>query len=102
MHAPYPTVGDWYRINGGELFEVVAFDEDDGTLELQHFDGTIEEMELDDWIAQADARLIENAEPPEDWSGSLDVDQLELDNDDQERSTDAANSAMFASWDSNT
>ena len=40
-----PTIGNWYRIHGGDSFEVVAFDEDDGTIELQYFDGTVEEMD---------------------------------------------------------
>lgn len=101
MMAPYPKVGDWFRIRGGELFEVVALDEEDGLIELQYFDGTVEEMELPDWIEQADARVIETAEAPEDWSGSVDMDPLD-DSDDQDRSIDASNSAMFASWDNNT
>ena len=36
-----PVIGNWYRIQGSESFEVVAFDEDDGTIELQYFDGTV-------------------------------------------------------------
>ena len=40
-----PTIGNWYRILGGDSFEIVAFDEDDGTIELQYFDGTVEEMD---------------------------------------------------------
>jgi hypothetical protein len=74
MNAHLPTIGDWYCIRGGELFEVVALDESDGTLEIQYFDGTIEEMELVDWEAQFTAREIEAAEAPEDWSGSVDAD----------------------------
>ena len=46
-----PTIGNWYRILGGDSFEIVAFDEDDGTIELQYFDGTVEEMDLEDWQA---------------------------------------------------
>jgi hypothetical protein len=74
MSAHLPAVGEWYCIRGGELFEVVALDETDGTLEIQYFDGTIEEMELVDWEAQYTAREIEEAEAPEDWSGSVDAD----------------------------
>ena len=29
-----PTIGNWYRIQGGDSFEVVAYDDDDGTIEL--------------------------------------------------------------------
>ena len=74
MVAPQPGIGDWYRLSGGELFEVVAINEDDATIDIQHFDGTVEEMDREDWEAQWDDGLIEPAEPPEDWSGSVDVD----------------------------
>jgi len=74
MTAPSPGIGEWYRANGGALFEVVAIDDDDGTIELQYFDGTLEEMDVEDWEAQWEEGTIEAAEPPEDWSGSVDVD----------------------------
>jgi hypothetical protein len=48
---------------------VVAVDDGDSTVELQHFDGTIEEMEFDVWWDMD----LEPAEAPEDWSGSVDV-----------------------------
>ena len=72
-----PTIGNWYRIKGSESFEVVAFDEDDGTIELQYFDATVEEMDLEDWDAEKEAGTLEEAEPPEDWTGSVDVDPEE-------------------------
>ncbi len=102
MTTPYPKVGDWYRIRGGESFEVVALDEDSGCIELQYFDGTIEEMDIEDWTAEANGHFIESAEPPEDWSGSVDMDPLDDDNGDQDRSIDAANVEMLASWDRST
>ena len=74
MVAPQPRIGDWYRLGGGELFEVVALNDDDATIDIQYFDGTVEEMDREDWEAQWDDGLIEAAEPPEDWSGSVDVD----------------------------
>lgn len=74
MAAPSPSIGNWYRQNGDELFEVVAFDEDDGTIEIQYFDGTVEEMDIEDWEAQWEDGALEAAEPPEDWSGSVDVE----------------------------
>ena len=69
-----PEIGAWYRLRGGESFEVVAVDDDDGTIELQAFDGTVEEMDMEDWESQRASGEIENAEAPEDWSGSVDVD----------------------------
>ena len=74
MATPQPGIGDWYRLNGGALFEVVARDDDDGTIEIQYFDGTIEEMDVEDWDTQWDEGALESAEAPEDWSGSVDVE----------------------------
>jgi len=69
-----PVIGNWYRQENGEIFEVVATDPDDATVEIQYFDGTIEELDVETW----EQMEIEEAEPPEDWSGSVDVDDEEL------------------------
>src|SRR5207248_2218531 len=74
MATPQPAIGDWYRSSGGALFEVVALDDEDGTIEIQYFDGTVEEMDIEDWQAQCEEGAIETAEAPEDWSGSIDVE----------------------------
>jgi hypothetical protein len=79
MNMQRPSVGEWYRLNSGELLEVVAFDAGDGTIEVQYFDGTVEEFDFDDWRSQRASGAIEEAEAPEDWSGSVDVDP-EVDN----------------------
>lgn len=69
-----PDIGEWFRVRGGDLLEVVALDEDDGTIEVQHFDGTVEELDLEDWAAQRASGEIQAADAPEDWSGSVDVE----------------------------
>ena len=74
MTTPQPVIGDWYRLNGGALFEVVAVDDDDGTIEIQYFDGTVEEMDVEDWETQWEDGALESAEPPEDWTGSVDIE----------------------------
>lgn len=73
MNTRQPGIGDWYR-HRGELFEVVAVDEDDGLVEVQSFDGTIEEIEIADWHLMCSSGAIEPAEAPEDTRGSLDGD----------------------------
>lgn len=60
-----PVIGDWYRSHG-QLFEVVAMDEDEQLIEIQHADGNLEEMDLDDWITRCRANSLDTAEPPED------------------------------------
>jgi hypothetical protein len=86
MATPQPGIGDWYRLNGGALFEVVALDDDDGTVEIQYFDGTLEEMDIEDWDAQWEDGALETAEAPEDWTGSVDVES----SDEDGRSTDSS------------
>jgi hypothetical protein len=64
-----PVVFQWYRhLDKGQQFYVTAFDEEEGAVEIQHFDGDLEEVDLDDWH-QLD---IEPIEPPEDWTGPVD------------------------------
>lgn len=70
----FPDVGAWFRRVDGSTFEIVAVDEGDRTIELQHFDGTLEEIELAAWLELA----AEAIDPPEDWSGSMDVDEADL------------------------
>ncbi len=77
--TPLPSIGDWYRLNGGESFEIVAVDADDGTIDIQYFDGTLEEMDREDWDAQLADGALEAAEAPEDWSGSVDIERDDVD-----------------------
>ena len=77
-----PAIGKWYKILGSDSFEVVAIDDDDGTIELQYFDGTVEEMDIEDWQAEHDAGNLQEVEPPEDWTGSVDIDPEEDDSRD--------------------
>jgi len=78
-----PLVGAWYANPQGALFEVVAVDQDDGTVEVQYFDGTVEELEADSW----EEMRPKPTDPPEDWSGSLDMEREDygVDLDDGDR-----------------
>ena len=49
-------------------------EDQDGTIEMQHFDGTLEEIDPEEWVS---ARA-ESAEPPEDWSGSVDINEEDI------------------------
>ncbi|MDP2324808.1 MAG: hypothetical protein Q8N51_12360 [Gammaproteobacteria bacterium] len=69
-----PEIGSWFRAGEGKTFEVVAVDEKDQTVEIQHFDGTVEEVDVDNWRQMA----AEPIQAPEDWSGSMDVDTADL------------------------
>ncbi len=64
-----PIVGNWYRhLDKGQSFEVVAIDEDRGAVEIQHFDGDLEEISFEGWYQLE----IDLSEPPEDWTGAMD------------------------------
>ncbi len=64
-----PIVRAWYRDRETErVFEIVALDEDDKTIEIQYFEGEIEELEFDTWY---DLNL-DTIAAPEDWSGPYD------------------------------
>lgn len=65
-----PIVGNWYtHLDKGQRFFVTAVDEKAGTVEIQHFDGDLEEFTLDNWYALE----VEPAEEPENWGGPLDI-----------------------------
>jgi len=69
-----PVVSQWYRhLDKGQQFYVTAIDDEEGTIDIQHFDGDVEEMDFDDWHEL----VIEPIEPPEDWTGP--VDDIERD-----------------------
>lgn len=63
-----PVIGDWYTNEEEASFEVVAFDEEEGLIEIQFFDGTVEEIDLESWYEME----LSPREPPEDWSGPFD------------------------------
>ena len=68
-----PIVGDWYSSHG-ERFEVVAVDEDERTIEVQYADGTLAEIDVDDWVLRAQAGALSATEQPEDLSGAIDLE----------------------------
>jgi hypothetical protein len=81
MNAMRPSVGQWYRGVTNELFEVVAIDDGDETIEIQYFDGTVAEMDVETWNEQLFDRMLDIADAPEDWSGAVDVEVEDLDRD---------------------
>lgn len=69
-----PIIGNWYcHLDKGQRFFVVALDERSGTVEVQHFDGNLEEFDLADWYELN----IDACEAPENWSGPVDVDNVD-------------------------
>lgn len=69
-----PIVNNWYQhVDKGQEFEVVDIDKKRGLVEIQYFDGGLDEIDLDYWY-DLDIQPIET---PEDWTGP--VDDIERD-----------------------
>jgi hypothetical protein len=65
-----PIVDNWYsHLDKGQRFYVVAVDAGGGLVEIQHFDGDLEEIEYDEWYGMD----IVPCEAPENWSGPSDI-----------------------------
>ena len=77
-----PNIGDWFQRANGETFEIVAADASKNCVEVQYFDGTIEEIDMDDWNGQ----MYTSVEAPEDWSGSMDIEKQDYGVDTDEES----------------
>ncbi|MEO1595780.1 MAG: DUF6763 family protein [Pseudomonadota bacterium] len=74
MTAVNPRVGRWYRRPDRGLFEVVAVDEAANTIEIQYFDGTVAEIDAENWGRM----IIQAVAAPEDWSGAMDVNREDV------------------------
>jgi hypothetical protein len=69
-----PLEDQWYTfVDKGQRFYIVAIDEDASTIEVQHFDGDLEEYSFDDWRELG----VELSEAPENWDGALDLGELD-------------------------
>lgn len=65
-----PIPDQWYtHLDKGQRFYVTAVDEPNATVEVQHFDGDIEEFSLEEWRDLE----IQLGEAPENWAGALDI-----------------------------
>lgn len=65
-------IGEWYRsFGGGPPFEVVAIDTDEEVIEIQYFDGAIEEIDFESWLEME----LQVVAQPEDSSGAMDMDR---------------------------
>jgi hypothetical protein len=71
MRSPVPEIGSWYKdLATQAVFEVVALDAKDQTIEIQLLDGEIDEYDMESWSM---LELI-SVEEPEDWRNAYDDD----------------------------
>lgn len=64
------SVGEWFEA-GNTAFEIVGLDAETEVVLVQHFDGSLEELDFDSWL-DLSARPCA---PPEDYSGALDLER---------------------------
>jgi len=64
-----PIIDQWYHYpQKAQKFLVTAIDETTHTVEIQYFDGSLDEFELTTWYAME----VEPVAAPEDWTGPMD------------------------------
>lgn len=75
MKITIPRVGNWYKeIQQGIVFEIVAVDEIEGTIETQHIDGEVSEYDMDSWRELT----FEEIEEPENWSNAYEMSSEDI------------------------
>lgn len=113
-HNLIPVTGQWYRhLDKGEPFCVLDVEKGEDRIEVQHFDGDIEEFGFADWfemdlgiaaepedasgplddVETRESGFGDTAMTPGDWRNSLEAGEHEtaaLENDDLGEDTDAA------------
>ncbi len=63
MSLQLPTIGEWYYSPiGNEYFEVVAVDDQSGSIEIQYAGGEVSEYDIEAW----QQLTLTPASPPED------------------------------------
>lgn len=66
-----PTVGLWYKdLISGTRFEVVAWDAKQLTIETQHLDGEVSELDIETW----NQLTLESIVEPGDWCSAFEID----------------------------
>ena len=79
MNVVKPIVGQWYRGGTNELFEVVAIDDEDETIEIQYFDGTVTEIEFDRGMNSCSMSSSTSRMLPKIGRAPIDVEAEDLD-----------------------
>ncbi|MDH5301289.1 MAG: hypothetical protein OEW58_08010 [Gammaproteobacteria bacterium] len=71
-----PIVDQWYQHpDQGQPFLIVDIDDDAEAIEIQYFDGTMDELSFSEW----EGMTIEECATPDSWSGGLEEPDAEID-----------------------
>lgn len=89
-----PVAGNWYHYpDKAQKFKVVDVDEESGDIELQYYDGTVDQIDFYIWGSLG----AERVEEPEDWTGPMDS----IDKDDLDYQTEMEREDWAAPYDEN-
>jgi hypothetical protein len=83
-----PIIGAVYEDEEGRTFEVVSFDEDEGTIEVQYEDETVNSLDLDGWYEMEITRISSPADETDDEEELDDEDEFEDEDDDEDDDLD--------------
>ena len=80
MATQTPTVGAWFQdLVEDQMFEIVAVDEQGGTIEVQYLGGEVSEFDLEGW----EQVVLAPAEAPEDAGAGYELSREDEWNNDQ-------------------
>lgn len=91
MGVPSPSIGAWYfDREDQQVFEVVALDDEQGTIEVQYLDGAIGEFDREAWPQMP----LVPAAAPEDSDAAYELSQEDRWHDDDTMSPDHWNNPL--------
>jgi hypothetical protein len=82
-----PVVGAMYEDEDGKAFEVLSFDEDDGTIEVQYEDGSVQQLDIDAWY-EMDLEQLKSGTWKDADDDDLDDEDDDLDDDEDDEDDD--------------
>ena len=86
-----PVVGAVYEDEDEQSFEVINFDEDEGIVEIEYEDGSVDEIDIDSWYELSVERISDDEEEDEDnveTDEDEDEDDEDLDDEDDDEDDD--------------
>lgn len=65
-----PRVDQWYLDSRKyRAFTIIDFDEEEGSIEIQYFDGEVDALDMEEWEGMS----LEEIDQPEDWTGPIEA-----------------------------
>lgn len=91
-----PVVGAMYEDAEGRSFEILTLNEDDGTIEVQYDDGTVDQIDIDAWYEME----LQPVKPVPPWK-EPDTGVEEEDEEEEKPKSDDEDDDDFDDYDDN-